>query len=227
MIYNNLGCVPYRDVWAIQEELLAKGVKDKLSGSNVENTVLFVEHPNVYTIGRSGHIENMLLNTLELNNINAELINVNRGGDITYHGPGQIVTYLIIDLDKFNLGIKNYIHLLEESIINTIAEYGIKGERLEGATGVWLDVNTTNERKICAIGVKCSRGVTMHGLALNVNTDLKYFSYINPCGFADKGVTSIEKELGHKEDLNKVIEKIIKHLDRNIANWQSSGNIEI
>lgn len=221
MNYINLGTSPYREVWAKQEELLAKGIQDKLSGKDVNNTILFVEHPNVYTIGKSGVQENMLLSTLELNKIHAELIKVNRGGDITYHGPGQVVTYLIIDLDKFSLGIKNYIHLLEESIINTIADYGIKGERVNGATGVWIEKDTPRERKICAIGVKCSRGVTMHGLALNVNTDLKYFNYINPCGFIDKGVTSIEKEIGSKIELPQVIEKIKFYLEQNIGNRQN------
>lgn len=227
MVFKNLGTTPYREVWELQENLLAQSVESKLNGNNVDGTILFVEHPNVYTIGNSGHLENMLLNTLELNNINAELIKVNRGGDITYHGPGQLVTYLILDLDKLNLGIKNYINLLEETIINVISDYGINGVRLSGATGVWLDTNTPKERKICAIGVKCSRGITMHGLAINVNTDLKYFNYINPCGFADKGVTSLQKELGKTININEIREKIEYYLTKNITNWQRSIKIKI
>jgi lipoyl(octanoyl) transferase len=146
----------------------------------------------------------MLLNPTDLERRGIEFVQIERGGDITYHGPGQLVVYPILDMQKYSLGVKSYIDLLEETIIRVIAKYGIKGERVEGATGVWIDVGTPRERKICAIGVKCSRFVTMHGLALNVNTDLSYFSAINPCGFIDKGVTSISRELGHDIDMIEV-----------------------
>ena len=169
------------------------------------NYLLFCEHPHVYTLGKSGSAENLLIDTLKLKNINATYYKIDRGGDITYHGPGQIVGYPIIDMENFSLGVKDYIWKIEESIILTLAEYNIKAERLEGATGVWLDTNDNNKaRKICAIGVRTSRFITMHGFAFNVNTDLSYFSHINPCGFIDKTVTSMEKELGSKQDFKAV-----------------------
>ena len=166
--------------------------------------MVFVEHPPVYTIGKSGHAENMLLGATQLEALGAECIKVDRGGDITFHGPGQLVVYPVVDLEVLGIGVHEYVHRLEEAVIRTVAGYGIAGERVAGATGVWIDGETPRARKICAIGVKCSRSVTMHGLALNVNTDLRYFSYIHPCGFTDKGVASIAGETGREVPLEEV-----------------------
>lgn len=206
--FTDLGVKGYREVWQQQEELLARVVGEKLRGEKTSNHLLFVEHPSVYTLGKSGDEGNMLISGIQLQAKHAEFIKVDRGGDITYHGPGQLVVYPVIDLENFGLGVKEYVDKLEDVVIRTIACYGIKGGRLAGATGVWLDTGTPQARKICAIGVKCSRYVTMHGFALNVNTDLKYFSYINPCGFVDKGVTSIEKEIGRRVDMKEVKERV-------------------
>lgn len=194
----------YRETWNYQEQLLDTLIHAKLQGQTVTGQLIFVEHLPVYTIGKSGNAANMLLNPMQLAEKHVECIKVDRGGDITYHGPGQLVAYPIIDLDQLEIGVKEYVHRLEEIVIRTVADYGISGERLEGATGVWLESHTSRARKICAIGVKCSRSITMHGLALNVNTDLTYFSNINPCGFVDKGVTSIEREVGHPVDFDEV-----------------------
>lgn len=191
------GTIEYAQAWHQQEEIFNKILETKKLGQSTEalQKVILCEHPHVYTLGKSGAENNLLVNQAFLDSIQATFFKTNRGGDITYHGPGQLVGYPILDLENYHLGLKDYVHLIEESIIQTIAEYGIMGTRLEGATGVWLDVGTPQVRKICAIGVKASRYVTMHGYALNVNTDLSYFNHINPCGFVDKGVTSIQKEL--------------------------------
>lgn len=205
--YRDLGRRDYREVWKLQQELLEKIKKQKSDGEKTSNYLLFVEHPHVYTLGKSGNEANMLINAIQLRAKQAEFIKVDRGGDITYHGPGQLVAYPVVDMENFGLGVKEYVHQLEEVVIRTIGSYGIDGYRSEGATGVWLEPDRPGARKICAIGVKCSHYVTMHGFALNVNTDLNYFSYIHPCGFVDKGVTSLEKEVGAKvdlEDLKKV-----------------------
>jgi len=203
---KNLGKINYQEAWDFQEKLFAENLKDKVAGKETTNHLLLCEHEHVYTLGKSGSENNLLVTNQQLRKLNVSYIKTNRGGDITYHGPGQIVGYPIFDLEKFNLGIRNYIELLEESIISVLAEFGIKGERLEGATGVWLDVNKTGlARKICAIGVKASKHITMHGFAFNVNTDLDFFNLINPCGFRDKTVTSMEKELGRKQDFKKVL----------------------
>ncbi len=217
-IYEDLGVIDYKQAWDYQEQLLEKVVdkkKEKRENASVKipGYILFCEHPHVYTLGKSGHVNNLLINEQFLKTINATYYKIDRGGDITYHGPGQIVGYPIIDLEQFNIGIKQYIHKLEESIIKTMAEYGITSERLEGATGVWLDTKTPGKtRKICAIGVRVSRYVTMHGFALNVNTDLTYFNHINPCGFLDKGVTSMQKELGNPQNLEEVKSKLLHNL---------------
>jgi lipoyl(octanoyl) transferase len=173
---------------------------------------VFVEHPHVYTLGKSGEANNLLISEPFLKQIHATYYKINRGGDITYHGPGQIVGYPIIDLEKFGLGVREYIEKLEESIIQSLKEYNIASGRLDGATGVWLDVGTPRARKISAIGVRMSRYVTMHGFALNINTDLKYFSYINPCGFQDKGVTSVEKELGAIQNFEASKQLVMKKI---------------
>jgi len=206
--YRDLGVSEYKKTWDLQEELFGKNVKMRGAGEeNIPSYLLFVEHPHVYTLGKSGHQENLLVNAIQLQAKDATFFPTNRGGDITYHGPGQIVGYPIFDILSMDMGVKDYIYALEEAIIKTIAEYGIVGTRLDGATGVWLDVDVPGKvRKICAIGVKCSRHITMHGFALNVNTNLDYFNYINPCGFVDKGVTSIEKELGRNIDFEEAKE---------------------
>ncbi len=178
-------------------------------------TLIFVEHPHVYTLGKSGSENNLLLDYIQLRAKDASFYRIDRGGDITYHGPGQIVGYPIFDLDMINIGLKEYIHRLEEVIILSIAEFGLTGSRLEGGTGVWLDPEVKGRaRKICAIGVKASRYITMHGFAFNVNTDLSYFNHINPCGFTDKGVTSLEKELGKQQDIDYVRSIVKKNLQR-------------
>lgn len=210
-IFKELGLMPYREAWALQERLHEEVKAAKLQGVDTVNYLLFVEHPHVYTLGKSGDEANMLISAIQLQAKHAEFVKVNRGGDITYHGPGQLVVYPIIDMANFGLGVKDYVDLLEEVVIRTIEEYGIKGERLEGATGVWIEAHTPRARKICAIGIRCSRFVTMHGFALNVNTDLNYFHYINPCGFRDKGVTSIAQELGREISLQEVKERVKYH----------------
>lgn len=210
-VFKELGLMPYREAWALQERLHEEVKAAKLQGVDTVNYLLFVEHPHVYTLGKSGDEANMLISAIQLQAKHAEFVKVNRGGDITYHGPGQLVVYPIIDMANFGLGVKDYVDRLEEVVIRTIEEYGIKGERLEGATGVWIEAHTPRARKICAIGIRCSRFVTMHGFALNVNTDLNYFHYINPCGFRDKGVTSIAQELGREISLQEVKERVKYH----------------
>ena len=204
--FIDLGRKSYREVWKQQEELLETVKEQKKQKERTSNYLLFVEHNPVYTLGRSGNDGNMLMNAIQLKAKHAEFIKVDRGGDITYHGPGQLVVYPVIDMENFSLGVKDYVNDLEEVVIKSLAAYGIAGERLPGATGVWLEADTKAARKICAIGVRCSQYVTMHGFALNVNTDLNYFSYIHPCGFIDKGVTSIAKELGREIDMQEVKE---------------------
>lgn len=174
--------------------------------------VYLVEHNPVYTLGKSGKSENMLVSEPYLRSIGAEFYHIDRGGDVTYHGPGQVVGYPILDLEQLGIGLREYIDSLEEAIIGVCREWGIEAGRIAGASGVWLDGDSPRARKICAIGVRASRYVTMHGFAMNVNTDLKYFNHINPCGFVDKGVTSLEKELGHEVDIELVKTQIVKHL---------------
>lgn len=201
----DLGIKDYKETWDYQEQLFEEVVeKKKLKDGNIPGYLILVEHPHVYTLGKSGDENNLLIQPDFLKSINATYYRINRGGDITYHGPGQLVGYPIIDLESYHLGVKDYVHLLEEVIINTLKEFSITATRFEGATGVWLDTGTPKARKICAIGVRISRYVSMHGYALNVNTDLNYFNYINPCGFQDKGVTSMQKELGKAVDMNEV-----------------------
>jgi len=216
--YEDLGTKDYKECWDYQESLMKEIIDEKLSKKEPtsNNHFLLVEHPHVYTLGRSGNANNLLVDKDFLNKIKATYYKIDRGGDITYHGPGQLVGYPIIDLEYYNLGIKQYIGKMENAIIDIIGHYGIKGELKKGATGVWLDAEDSSKaRKICAIGVRASRYVTMHGFALNVNTNLKYFGYINPCGFTDYGVTSIEKEIGHKTDMNE-IKKLTKEAFNNI-----------
>jgi len=199
------GLIPYSEALEKQKELFETAIRQKTEQKEINNTIVFCEHPHVITIGKNGSASNLLFREETLKEKHVELFHTDRGGDITYHGPGQLVCYPIIDLEAFHIGLKNYIFLLEEVIIRLLEQYAIKGERLPGAAGVWLEVEQPlKTRKICAIGVKSSRYVTMHGLALNVSTDLSYFGLINPCGFKDKGVTSIEKELNVKPDIKKL-----------------------
>ncbi len=216
--FQDLGVKDYQPTWDYQEELLKQNLDIKIHNrenpdnlKTTDNHLLFVEHPHVYTLGKSGHETNLLANENKLKEINATYVKVNRGGDITYHGFGQVVGYPILDLENFYTDIHRYMRDLEEVIIRTIAEYGLIGERSPGETGVWFDVGKPYARKICALGVKASRWVTIHGFALNVNTDMKYFDYIIPCGISDKQVTSMQRELEKEVDYEEVKEKIKKH----------------
>ncbi len=217
MIFRDLGLIEYKEAWDYQEKLFGEAQEEKKAGRKPENHLLFCEHHPVFTLGKSGAGQNLLINEEMLRQKGIGFYRNNRGGDITFHGPGQIVGYPILDLEQYGMRVKKYIYSLEEAVIETLQRYGIKAGRLEGATGVWLDQDTPGARKICAIGVKASRFITMHGFAFNVNTDLSYYQYINPCGFTDKGVTSMEAELGGKQDfeevksvLRKILTKIFK-----------------
>lgn len=211
--YSDWGLIDYKDAWEKQEKIFDKKVSEKINDgkSQIEQDFIICEHPHVYTLGKNGERNNLLIDEEFLKKINATYYRINRGGDITYHGFGQIVGYPILDIEELGLSLKNYIWTIEEMVILTMKGYNIFCERLEGATGVWIDTNSPKVRKICAIGVKASRYITMHGFALNVNTDLTYFNYINPCGFIDKGVTSMEKELGKKIDVQGVKEKLYEN----------------
>lgn len=218
VIFQNLGIVDYKETWEYQEILFKKNIDIKLQNRiincdlSTNNYLLICEHPHVYTLGKSGKENNLLINEEFLKNINAKYYKINRGGDITYHGPGQIVGYPIFDLENFKPDIHNYMRNLEEVIIRTLANINIISSRLSGATGVWIEPdNPIKARKICAMGVKASRWVTMHGFALNYETDLKYFNHINPCGFIDKGVTSIKNELSNYPNKEYIINLLKKH----------------
>lgn len=209
LTFRDLGQMPYKEAWDYQESLLKANVQAKSEDKPTEHYLLFVEHPPVYTLGKSGKMEHVLLNETELARRGIDFFKTNRGGDITFHGPQQIVGYPIFDLERIYTDIGRYLRELEEVIIQTLAIYGLKGERSKGETGVWLDPGIPGkERKICAMGVRCSRWITMHGFALNVNTDLNYFNFIIPCGIQNKQVTSMEKELGRKVDINEVQEQL-------------------
>lgn len=208
--YRNLGLIDYKEAWDLQETIFATNVQRKIDIRKgietppTENQVLFCQHPHVYTLGKSGSIDNLLLDEQGLVANEATFYKINRGGDITYHGPGQLVVYPIFDLDYFFTDIHKYMRYLEEAVISTLAEYGIKGERYEGFTGVWIEPDSEKARKICAMGVKCSRWVTMHGIGFNINSDLSYFNHIVPCGIDDKAVTSMQQELGRPLDFEEV-----------------------
>ena len=215
---QDLGRKDYKLTWEYQEQLFKEILDIKIknrredAGLEMPNHFLFVEHPHVYTLGKSGDLDNLLIDEKKLAAIGATFYKINRGGDITYHGPGQIVGYPILDLENFFTDIHKYLRLLEEMVILTLAEYGLKAERSNGETGVWLDVGTPFARKICAMGVRASRWVTMHGFALNVNSDLGYFDHMIPCGIKGKAVTSLNVELGKVEvDISEVKEKLLKH----------------
>jgi lipoyl(octanoyl) transferase len=219
--FQDLGLIDYKEAWDYQEKLHAEIVDQKMHNRSLSadcqlptaHFLLFCEHPHVYTLGRSGDEKNLLATSSDLKNAQATFYKNNRGGDITYHGPGQIVGYPILNLDLFFTDIHKYLRYLEEAIILTLKEYDIESGRIPGLTGVWIDAeNKIKARKICAFGVRCSRWVTMHGFAFNVNTDLSYFGNIIPCGIQDKAVTSLEKELGRNMDMNEVKEKVKHHL---------------
>lgn len=218
VIFQDWGLLDYQQAWDRQEEIFGNTLAEKaLNRTNqtenpVTNHLIFVEHPHVYTLGKSGKPENLLLDEEGLRKKHAAYYKINRGGDITYHGPGQIVGYPILNLDNFFTDIHLYLRTLEEAIILTLADYDIESGRYEGYTGVWLDADNEKARKICAMGVRCSRWVTMHGFAFNVNTDLNYFKNIVPCGIDDKDVTSMERELGFKPDIEEVKQKLKKHI---------------
>jgi len=221
---RNLGVQPYEEAWAYQESLLAGTLERKKQNREAiergetpaptPNYLLLCEHPHVYTLGKSGKPEHLLLDEAGLTHHGATFHRINRGGDITYHGPGQLVGYPILDLDNFFTDIHRYLRVLEEAVILTLADFGLSAGRIAGLTGVWLDweEGAPNPRKICAMGVKCSRWVTMHGFALNVNTDLSYFGHIIPCGIDDKAVTSLQQELGHAVPLDEVAARLVPHL---------------
>jgi len=225
VIFKDWGLIDYKEAWDKQEALFADTVNLKIEIRNrhaqsegdefddgvvTPNYLVFCEHPHVYTLGKSGKPEHLLLDEKGLKEKNAVYYPINRGGDITYHGPGQIVSYPILDLDNFFTDIHLYLRTLEEAVILTLKDFGLNAGRYAGYTGVWFDADNENARKICALGVRCSRWVTMHGLAFNINTDLDYFKNIVPCGIDDKDVTSMQKELGHEVDINEV-KKILKH----------------
>ena len=217
MEIENWGVISYPEAWQRQTELFDELVNAKQEGRPYVNRIVFCQHPHVYTLGRHGKAANMLLSEEQLERIGASLFHIDRGGDITYHGPGQLVCYPILNLEDFHLGLKEYLHLLEEAVIRVCASYGIEAGRVDGATGVWLETGTPRERKICAMGGRSSHFVTMHGLALNVNTDLRYFSYIHPCGFIDRGVTSIARETGHEISVEEVTERLQRELETLLA----------
>ena len=218
--FKDIGLIEYKEAWLFQEkifnEILEIKSKNRNEGSEIttKNHLIFCEHPHVYTLGNSGNKENLLVNEEYLKSRGASFYKTNRGGDITYHGPGQIVGYPIFDLDNFFNDIGKYLRFLEEVIILTLKEYGLSGERSKGETGVWLDVGKPTARKICAMGVKTSRWVSMHGFAFNLNTDLSYFENIIPCGINDKKVTSLEKEIGHKIDVDHAKVLLKSNLER-------------
>lgn len=215
---QDLGLIDYKQAWDFQEELLKEAVDLKISNRKNETDfipkqhLLFCEHPHVYTLGKSGAQENLLLDEAHLQDIDAQFYKINRGGDITYHGPGQLVMYPILDLEQFFTDIHKYMRYLEEAVIKTLAHFQITATRYEGLTGVWIDAETPKARKICAMGVKCSRWITMHGIALNVHPDLGYFGNIVPCGIQDKAVTSMAQELGRQISIQEVQEVLLKEM---------------
>lgn len=213
-IYHDLGRIEYEKALERQTAAFNALLEAKAQGRTGENRLFFCEHQPVLTIGKSGKDTNLLIPEELLVQRGVSFYHINRGGDITYHGPGQLVCYPILNLEEFHLGLKEYVHLLEEAVIRVCASYGIEAGRLEKATGVWLEGSTPRARKICAIGVRSSHYVTMHGLALNVNTDLRYFSYIHPCGFIDKGVTSLRQELKHEVPMDEVKQRLECELGR-------------
>lgn len=226
VIVRDLGLIDYKEAWDYQESIFKKIIDLKIENRNAgtslvtENYVLFCEHPHVYTLGKSGDESHLLLNAEKLTEHKATYYKINRGGDITYHGPGQLVVYPILDLDNFFTDIHKYMRFLEETVIQTLKHYGIRGERFEGFTGVWLEPNTPHARKICALGVKSSRWVTMHGIGFNVNSDLTYFNHIVPCGINDKAVTSVQQEIGSEVNMEEIKSLLLKEMAQ-LFNFQN------
>ena len=216
--YTDLGRMPYGECWQLQQRLFGELLHAKEEGRPTEGRLLVVEHPAVYTLGKSGRESNLLVTEEYLRGLGAEYYRIDRGGDITFHGPGQVVGYPILDLECTGMSLKDYIAALEQAVIDTVALYGIAAGRIEGASGVWVDEKSSRPRKICAIGVRASRYVTMHGFALNASTDLHWFELINPCGFTDRGVTSIAAETGKNPDMNSLKQHLTDALSANIKN---------
>lgn len=224
VLYTDLGLMGYAECWALQRSLFDSMLAAKAGRADGRDaavpqqagTLLLVEHPPVYTLGKSGREANLLVDEERLRAMGADLFRIDRGGDITFHGRGQIVGYPILDLECLGIGLRDYIDRLEEAVICVAADYGIEAGRIAGASGVWVEPQGRRARKLCAIGVRSSRFVTMHGFALNVNTDLRYFDYINPCGFTDRGVTSIERETGAKADMAEVKERLVERLSEKL-----------
>lgn len=224
VLYTDLGLMGYAECWALQRSLFDSMLAAKAGRADGRDaavpqqagTLLLVEHPPVYTLGKSGREANLLVDEERLRAMGADLFRIDRGGDITFHGRGQIVGYPILDLERLGIGLRDYIDRLEEAVICVAADYGIEAGRIAGASGVWVEPQGRRARKLCAIGVRSSRFVTMHGFALNVNTDLRYFDYINPCGFTDRGVTSIERETGAKADMAEVKERLVERLSEKL-----------
>ncbi len=224
VLYEDLGLMGYAECWALQRSLFDRMLAAKAgraaAGGEVPSEqagwLLLVEHPAVYTLGKSGREANLLVGEERLRAMGADLFRIDRGGDITFHGPGQIVGYPILDLERLGIGLRDYIDRLEEAVICLAADYGIEAGRIAGASGVWIDPDSVRARKLCAIGVRSSRFVTMHGFALNVNTDLRYFDYINPCGFTDRGATSIRRETGAEADMAEVKARLVERLSEKL-----------
>lgn len=219
VIFENIGLTQYKKAWEYQDKLFQSVINAKRHNNDEKKQyILFCEHNNVYTLGKSGNSQNLLIEEHVCKSKNIDYYPIDRGGDITYHGPGQLVVYPIIDLDEFGIGIKKYISMLEDVVISVLKTYGIDGQKDDNAMGVWIDLDTpAKARKICAIGVRASRFVTMHGLALNVNTDLSYFRYINPCGFTDKPTTSMQQELGKEINFEEVSNKMKSTLEEHFG----------
>ena len=215
VILQDLGLMDYEAVWQLQKDIFNQSIEEKIQGKIPQQHLLVCEHPHVYTFGKSANQENLLLSEAELKNKEISVYDIERGGDITYHGPGQLVVYPIFDLEQLNIGVKKFVFNIEQSIINVLQNYGISCERIDDRIGIWLDKGKSNERKIAAIGIKCSRHISMHGLALNVNTDLSLFNNIIPCGIVDKGVTSIKNELGREISMVDIKNEMIKEFSSN------------
>jgi lipoyl(octanoyl) transferase len=215
VILQDLGLMDYDAVWQLQKDIFNQSIEEKIQGEIPQQHLLVCEHPHVYTFGKSANQENLLLSEAELKNKEISVYDIERGGDITYHGPGQLVVYPIFDLEQLNIGVKKFVFNIEQSIINVLQNYGISCERIDDRIGIWLDKGKSNERKIAAIGIKCSRHISMHGLALNVNTDLSLFNNIIPCGIVDKGVTSIKNELGREISMVDIKNEMIKEFSTN------------
>ncbi len=215
---KKLGIAEYMQTWKYQQDWMADGIMKKANNLAISEELLMLSHPHVYTLGKSANANNLLVNQDFLASINANSYKIDRGGDITYHGPGQLVVYPLLDLQTYAFGVRDYVFFLEQIVIDILAEYKIMTSRSKGVTGIWLDEGTSNQRKIAAIGIKCSRFLTMHGLAFNINTDLSYFNHIIPCGIIDKGVTSMQKELNTTIDLEEISDKFIHYFKKYFKN---------